>query len=673
MTKFKFQWQEFKMDDSTREFIEKYISKIRKYAESHNISDDLVDDIYQSIFEKMSELKWDITQKKVVQIVNSIWEPEDIFEDESEVESVQTSFNSKNEKNKSDLKPYEKRQTTNWTRPQDKAILLWVCAMFWQATVIHTWIWRILAILWSRFFLAGWTVELFFFWWTVYVILALIFPIKDKDYKHCSMLYYCWTQVRDLRLFVPNFFSRLIWICKRVVKVAIPSCVRFFKKLLWPIWTFIKYAFLICRSLFLILVLVGLWVLLYYLVTWFTLQNIDYTTLFPAITKWWVVFGIISAFLFLLASVWCIFKKKLSNNTSLIIAIWCGILAFIIAFISIWEIKNLYWPYEKKVTKEIEIEVPNREDTLNIFNSNFHDRLFWGILFSNPQFANVHLSDNDKLKVVYTFNFRNSNPEYISQAMKNISDLDYKFEFDTLYIWQKDNLLFDKATPATPLYISIDYYIPRDIEIELLNVSTHSNNLELPVRAWTLWQHAYNCNKIKYNETTSSFHCSMNLDCRNRYGILEWNLKWMADVIVPLKWDNSAWSEIRQWKTSRVYDPYWRFDSMNFYRDTRENNRVYVKYSDRFFNFFIDVEYNIDPVTAEFTYVNSILRDVEQKWLMDSERMKHYIWRENLKDFDIQMKEDEEDKIRKEQEIQNLQDRIKILEEKLDELDPKTI
>jgi chromosome segregation ATPase len=38
------------------------------------------------------------------------------------------------------------------------------------------------------------------------------------------------------------------------------------------------------------------------------------------------------------------------------------------------------------------------------------------------------------------------------------------------------------------------------------------------------------------------------------------------------------------------------------------------------------------------------------------------------------MKEDEEDKIKKEQEIQNLQDRIKVLEEKLDELtlDPQT-
>ena len=87
MTELKFQWQKFKIEDSAKDFLEKYISKIKKYAESHNISDDLVDDIYQSILEKLFELKWEITQKKVVQIVNSIWEPEEIFAEEMDFEA----------------------------------------------------------------------------------------------------------------------------------------------------------------------------------------------------------------------------------------------------------------------------------------------------------------------------------------------------------------------------------------------------------------------------------------------------------------------------------------------------------------------------------------------------------------------------------------------------------
>ena len=40
----------------------------------------------------------------------------------------------------------------------------------------------------------------------------------------------------------------------------------------------------------------------------------------------------------------------------------------------------------------------------------------------------------------------------------------------------------------------------------------------------------------------------------------------------------------------------------------------------------------------------------------------------SFSDFDIQMKEDEEEKFKKEQEIQGLQDRIKVLEQRLDVL-----
>ena len=82
---------------------------------------------------------------------------------------------------------------------------------------------------------------------------------------------------------------------------------------------------------------------------------------------------------------------------------------------------------------------------------------------------------------------------------------------------------------------------------------------------------------------------------------------------------------------------------MKFYNDTREDNRVLVKYSDKFFNFFIDVEYDINPDTAEFTFINSILRDVEQKWRMNLERMKYYEWREKLSDYEIEMEVDSDD------------------------------
>ena len=672
MVEFKFQWQKFKMESSEKDFIEKYISRIKKYAESHNISDDLLDDINQSILDKLFEIKWDITQKKLVSIVNSIWEPEDIFEWVDSFES-EAENNSKQEK-KSDLKPYEKRQQTNWTRPRDKSILLWVCAMFWQTTIIPTWIRRILAILWSRFFLAADMEECFFFWWWVYIILALIFPIKDKDYKHCSMLVYCWTQVRDLRLFILNFFTRFFWICKRVIKTAIPSCIRFLKKLLWPLWTFVKYCFLICRSLFLIALIIWLWVLLYCFLWWlfqwngFALWNIDYLALIPSITKWWVIFWIISAFLLLLASIWSLIRKKLSNSISLIVAIWCGLLAVIVAIISLREIKEIWivsWTALDEITKEAKIEIPSNDEKLDILIEDIPYSLLKNAVVSEPRFVNIFPSDDNTLKVVYSFSIKNSKEEYISQVKENLSDIDYEWDWDNfLSIRLKNRTLFSKKTPAVPMTISIDLYVPKDLEFQLLNKWYAADLEDFPSRA------TYHvCETIKYDEKSEKFSCTISMNAQDRYNIARQNLQEMADEIVPLKWANTVWSISYVW--DYTVDGYRKLDSINIWDD----GILLAKYSDKFFNFFIEIEYNIDEQTWEFTLINSQLTEVEQKWLMDSERMKHYQWRENLKDFDIQMKEDEEDKIKKEQEIQDLQDRIKVLEEKLDELtlDPKTI
>lgn len=671
MVEFKFQWQKFKMESSEKDFIEKYISRIKKYAETHNISEDLLDDINQSILDKLFEIKWDITQKKLVSIVNSIWEPEDIFE---WVDSFESEPETKsNQEKKSDLKPYEKWQKTNWTRPRDKSILLWVCAMFWQATWINRWVRRILAILWSRFFLAADMEECFFFWRWVYIILALIFPIKDKDYKHCSMLYYRWTQVRDLRLCIPNFFKRFWNFCKWIVKTAIPSTIKFLSNIFWPLWKIVKWLFLICWSLFLIWVIVWLWVVLYCLIwwlfwwNWFVLWNIDYLTLAPTITKWWVLLWIISAFLLLLASLWSLFKRKLSNNISLIVAIWCGLLAITIAVISLWEVReiwNISWTNWQKITKEIKVDIPDRENELNILIEPTEYFVLKNAIVNEPRLVNMLPSDDGKLKVVYTFTFKNLNEEYTSQAVENLSDVDYEWVWDDfLAVRLKDLNIFSKKTPAVPMYISIDLYVPKDLKFKL-----HWVWYMIELDSFN-WEHTYrDCNTIKYDEDREEFYCNFRMTQQDKYNHIEWNLKWMADGIVPLKWTNSAWSEVREWKKSRVYDPYRRFDSMIIYNDNSEDSRLLAKYSDKFFNFFVEVEYKLDEETHEFFLIQSHVKEVEQKWLMDSERMKQYIWRENLSDFDIQMKEDEEEKFKKEQEIQELQDRIKVLEQRLDVL-----
>ena len=67
-------------------------------------------------------------------------------------------------------------------------------------------------------------------------------------------------------------------------------------------------------------------------------------------------------------------------------------------------------------------------------------------------------------------------------------------------------------------------------------------------------------------------------------------------------------------------------------------NKDQWSYKGYFFPVFISSYENV-----EFTFINSILRDVEQKWRMNLERMKYYEWREKLSDYKIEMDVDSDD------------------------------
>ena len=573
MAEFKIQGQTFKMESSAKDFLEKYISRIDKYAKSHHISDDVLDDIHQSVLEKLFEIKWEITQKKLVKIVNSIWEPEDIFDEESLW---------------IDTSP-KKPQIESKYRPR----ILWVCA--WLAELMNIPV-RILRLI---FFILIFTYS-FGIW--LYLIIFLIRFITDRELASAS-----------ISNWVKRIISRL-W-----------DWIRF-------LWKVVKRWFILCCALFLIWIIVWLWVVLYYLITGFIYSNIDYSALFPAITKRWVASGIVSAFIFLLALIWILFKKKFTNNAALIIAIWCGILAFVIAFISIWEIKEIFGNYEPRVTKETFVEIPSTDEPLEILVKNTDS--YPNFLFSEPRFVNLFASDDNKLKAVYTFYFRNWNDEHVTKAIENVSDLEYEWVWDNrLMIQLKDGKLFNKKTPAVPTNISIDLYIPKDLEIKLVNVWYMTDPVEAPVWMKDLWTRSYHtCDAIRYNAKTESFYCTYVMTSNDKYNIALINLKRMADEISPLKWLHPS-------RSQSSTEQYWVVDSINI----TDDNKLLAKLSDQFFNFFMVIEYTIDEETGEFRVLSSKLKDVEQKWLMDDERMKNYEWRENLLGFEIQMKEEDEE------------------------------
>jgi hypothetical protein len=72
MTTLEFQGHSFSCESDAKLFLEKYLKRIDTYAHKHQIDADVVDDIYQSILEKLFELKKPLTQKKLVTIVNAL-------------------------------------------------------------------------------------------------------------------------------------------------------------------------------------------------------------------------------------------------------------------------------------------------------------------------------------------------------------------------------------------------------------------------------------------------------------------------------------------------------------------------------------------------------------------------------------------------------------------------
>ena len=574
MIEFKFQWQKFKVESSAKDFLEKYISRIKKYAESHNVSDDLVDDIQQSVLEKLLDEKWEITQKKIVKIVNSIWEPEDIFEEDMEIQM-----------------PKEEKKSKKKYKP----MILWVCAWLAELMKISVWIFRILFI----FLIFTYT---FGIW--LYLVIFLIRFVTDRQWASDSI-------------------SSMI---KRIVSRIWDWIRRLYKLFLF----IIKWSFLILRSLLLILILIWLWVLLYYLFFGFVKGNIDYITIFPWITKLWVIFWIISAFILLLASIGCMIKRKLSNTTSLIVAIWCGVLAVTIAVITIsliyTKINFISWADRKEV-REKEILVLNPENPIHINVSRIIE--WWDILITENRFISVLPSDNDKIKVVYTFNFK-WQWEELAKAVENISDIDYSWNWDILNIWLKNSEIFSKVTPFTPTTIEIELYLPKDLDFDFKNSWIRLINLDVP--EWTEWSHVSlsvrDCEAIKYNSETDRFYCELNMNQDDIYNIARANLKKMTDEVSPLKWLHPSWSQSSN-------EQYRALDSINIIDD----GKLIAKLSDQFFNFFILIEYKIDRETWEFTLISSNLKNKEQKGMMDDERMKYYEWWENLVGYKIQMKD----------------------------------
>lgn len=139
----------FEFEDGASDMMSEYISRIDNYIESKKYSAEIATDIKYRIIEKLYISEKPITETTISQIIKTIGEPENIFDEET----VQIS------------------ESKYWI-DRDKPIIWWVC--YWIAKTLKIpaiWV----RILFVAMIFAGWL------WLWLYVVLAFFTPYKDKQ------------------------------------------------------------------------------------------------------------------------------------------------------------------------------------------------------------------------------------------------------------------------------------------------------------------------------------------------------------------------------------------------------------------------------------------------------------------------------------------------------------
>lgn len=87
MQKLNINGKKYSLPESAADFLKKYLERLREYTHDKKIDLELYQDIEERISEKLDILSKKVTQKDVVDIVNSLGEPEEIFSDYENEES----------------------------------------------------------------------------------------------------------------------------------------------------------------------------------------------------------------------------------------------------------------------------------------------------------------------------------------------------------------------------------------------------------------------------------------------------------------------------------------------------------------------------------------------------------------------------------------------------------
>lgn len=646
----------FQLKSEVCKFLQDYLRRIEAFVSKHEIDAELHQDILQIFEDKLSlyEDASTISQKEAIQIVNELGEPEEIFAESLEYakeDSVKSSPVDIEKENKSDsgLRFFYQRFQDSWrSRPQESALLLWVYAMFARKLGINV---RVLRGLLFVGFLLGLR-DLVWLSLPVYFLLAFIFPRTDKNYGNRSVLNYFLTQIWDFRLIFVNGL-RFVW---NLLIDGLPKGASLCSRVFCVAWKIVRFMVLVvwCLAMFWLIVLLGVW--FYYLVVGFVRSNIDVTSFFPSVMKWGVILGLLSAGGFLAVGLQALLREKIKSwilISSLVL--WAG--AMSIAAVSIVDVLSyLKNPYKATIQKELSIPISDQKQAFHISIQGLDDELndlkpnLDLIDYSNVY--NFFPTDEKDIRVVFNYDIQAKNKEdpKLIQIKDNLNTPVMNLSGNNMNLQLFKDQLFAQRTPFLPMRVSVDLYIPKDVKFDFSSEGSeyYHSNLKKPDRFSKYLGYLPCAGVISYQSVSNAFYCDVAISPAIKKALIEQQIETYVDTIAPFVGKNWEYSFMDEGDNQ-----YWKLHSMRWIDD----HYLLVKLSDQFFNLFVKVKVDLDK-KGSLILKEVELQDIEQKGLMNAQRIKAYDKLDQLSGFNLDMQDEE----------QELLSKIAELEKKLDHL-----
>ncbi len=435
----KFEQYKLSLTGKQKDMVNGYLLKVKNFIAIHEIEKSLYADIEEMVFEKLS-LEKDITDLKVIKMLQEVWEPEVIFADY--VENISP--------NKELI--YEKLKSQKWTRDNKDAIFLWISKTLWEKISISVLAVRILLLV--LIFPLG--ISIWF-----YILAWILFPVVWVDYSGKTNMWYLRTQmVLVIRNGVYNisvtFLKILAFVSKCMVKIFSWVVHNVIPVLRFLFFGFI--AFLLCIAIFWLL---WVWSMYY---TQFTLENIVFLESFPWYFIYAIIFWILSLGVFFVWSILFAINKK--NVNRYILWIW-GISFLVAVFFVLSTGLDLAQKYTQKTQfiQKSEINIENTGSYV-IDLKNLNNRDYFDIDFSNISSIRLEKSTGSILKIEI-LNTIYANNEIADKLKNGFSQISFSAWDNYIKLSLENNKTFSKKIPFTPYKREIILYIPDNIKLQV--------------------------------------------------------------------------------------------------------------------------------------------------------------------------------------------------------------